>query len=290
MNSKPIVAYQGLPGAYSHLACTDALPDHEPLPCHSFEDMLAAVQDGAADRAMVPVENSVAGRVADIHHLLPDSGLFIVGEHFQRVNHMLLAVPGTTLADLREVRAHPQGLAQCRKLINANGLRRVNHADNAGAAQEVARLGDRSVGAIASRLAAQVYGLEILVDSAEDAEHNTTRFLIMAREGTVPPVDTGKCVTTIVFRVRSVPAALYKALGGFATNGINLTKLESYLIGGSFEAAQFYVDAEGHPKERLMKLALQELEFFCPKGAVRILGTYRAHPYRASANGLPGSD
>lgn len=280
MTSKPLAAYQGIEGAYSHLACLTALPNHDPLACASFEDMLAAVQEGRAERAMVPVENSVAGRVADIHHLLPESGLFIIGEHFQRVNHMLLGVPGATLADLKEVRAHPMGLAQCRRLINAHNLTRVNHADNAGATREVAQLGDKSVAAIASKLAAEVHGLDILVDSAEDAEHNTTRFLIMARESQMPPVSEPNPVTTIVFRVRSVPAALYKALGGFATNGINLTKLESYLIGGSFSAAQFYVDAEGHPEERLMQLALKELEFFCPEGAVRILGTYPASPFR----------
>ena len=280
MSRKPIVAYQGMSGAYSHLACTNALPDHEPLPCQSFEDMLSAVQDGEADCAMVPVENSVAGRVADIHHLLPESGLFITGEHFQRVNHMLLGVPGATLEGLKEVRAHPQSLAQCRKLIKRLGLKRVNHADNAGAADEIARLGDPSVAAIASSLAGEIYGLDVLQDSIEDAAHNTTRFLIMARQGLVPPVGNGPCVTTMVFQVRSVPAALYKALGGFATNGINLTKLESYIIDGSFAAAQFCIDAEGHQDEPAMQHALDELRFFCPKGAVRILGTYPASPFR----------
>ncbi|GHD56948.1 prephenate dehydratase [Thalassobaculum fulvum] len=280
MSRKPIVAYQGIAGAYSHLACTNALPDHEPMPCQSFEDMLAAVQEGEADRAMVPVENSVAGRVADIHHLLPESGLFIVGEYFQRVNHMLLGLPGTRLDELKEVRAHPQGLAQCRKLIKRLGLKRVNHADNAGAAHEVAALGDKSVAAIASSLAAGIYGLEILEDSVEDAEHNTTRFLVMARQGVMPPVANGPCITTMVFQVRSVPAALYKALGGFATNGINLTKLESYIIDGSFSAAQFYIDAEGHQDDPAMQNALDELRFFCPKGKVRILGTYPASPFR----------
>lgn len=278
--SKPTVAYQGMSGAYSHLACTNALPDHEPLPCQSFEDMLAAVQDSEADRAMVPVENSVAGRVADIHHLLPESGLFIIGEHFQRVNHMLLGVPGARLEALKEVRAHPQSLAQCRRLIKRLGLKRVNHADNAGAADEIARLGDPSVAAIASSLAGEIYGLDVLQDSIEDAAHNTTRFLIMARQGVVPPAGNGPCVTTMVFQVRSVPAALYKALGGFATNGINLTKLESYIIDGSFSAAQFYIDAEGHQDDPAMQHALDELRFFCPKGAVRILGTYPASPFR----------
>jgi prephenate dehydratase len=279
----PTVAYQGVPGAYSHLACREAVPDHEPVSCYSFEDMLAAVQDGAADLAMVPVENSVAGRVADIHHLLPESGLFIIGEHFQRVNHMLLGMPGATIEGLTEVHAHPMGLAQCRQLINRHGLKRMQHADNAGAARDVAEWADPTIAAIASTLAGEVYGLEVLADSIEDAEHNTTRFLLMAREPEMPAVGSGKVVTTIVFRVRSVPAALYKALGGFATNGINLTKLESYLVGGSFEAAQFYVDAEGHPDERHMALALEELRFFCPPDAVRILGTYRMSDFRATA-------
>lgn len=283
MTDQPKVAYQGQPGAYSHLACVAAAPDHAPMPCYSFEDMLSAVQEGSADLAMVPVENSVAGRVADIHHLLPESGLFIIGEHFQRVNHMLLGLKGATLEGLKEVHAHPQGLAQCRKLIQKYGLKRMQHADNAGAAKDVAAWGDPSIAAIASSLAAEVYGLEILADSVEDFAHNTTRFLVMSRAPKLPPVSTEKVVTTIVFRVRSVPAALYKALGGFATNGINLTKLESYLVGGSFEAAQFYVDAEGHPEERHMALALEELKFFCPPDAVRILGTYPMSPFRASA-------
>jgi len=282
MSRKPIVAYQGMAGAYSHLACSNALPDHEPLPCQSFEDMLAAVQEGEADKAMVPVENSVAGRVADIHHLLPASGLFIVGEYFQRVNHMLLGVQGATIDGLKEVRAHPQSLAQCRKLIGELKLKRVQHADNAGAAHEVAGLGDKSVAAIASTMAAEVYGLDILRDSIEDAAHNTTRFLVMARQGVMPPVSNGPCITTMVFQVRSVPAALYKALGGFATNGINLTKLESYIIDGSFSAAQFYIDAEGHVDEPGMQNALDELRFFCPKGKVRILGTYPASPFRTA--------
>ena len=281
------IAFQGVPGAYSHLACRNARPALEPMPCPSFEDMLAAVQDGHAGAAMVPVENSVAGRVADIHHLLPASGLYIVGEYFQRVNHMLLGVPGSTLEGLSEVRSHAQGLAQCRGMIREIGVTPIQHPDTAGAAKEIAELGDPSVGAIASALAAEIYGLRILKDSAEDAAHNTTRFLIMAREGIVPPVGNGRVVTTIVFRVRSVPAALYKALGGFATNGINLTKLESYMVGGSFEAAQFYVDAEGHPEDRGLKLALEELRFFCPEGAVRILGTYPAHGYRFE---MPSAD
>ncbi|UUX48201.1 prephenate dehydratase [Nisaea acidiphila] len=277
---KQKIAFQGEPGANSHMACQAARPDLEPLPCQSFEDMLEAVKTGEALLAMVPVENSVAGRVADIHHLLPESGLYIIGEHYQRINAMLLGVPGAKISDVKEIRSHVHALAQSRKLMAELGAKPVQHADTAGAARFIAEQGDKSIAAIGPRLAAELYGLDILRESVEDAEHNTTRFLIMAREGIMPPADNGPCVTTIIFRVRSVPAALYKALGGFATNGINLTKLESYLVDGKFTAAQFYVDAEGHPEETPLKLALEELHFFCPKGAVRILGTYPAHKFR----------
>ena len=276
------IAFQGELGANSHMACQAARPDFEPLPCHSFEDMLGAVQEGRAVSAMVPVENSVAGRVADIHHLLPESGLFITGEHFQRVNAMLLGVQGARIGALTEIHSHVHALGQSRKLIRELGVKPVQHPDTAGAARDVAERGDPTIAAIGPRLAAEIYGLDILRESVEDAEHNTTRMLIMAREAIVPPAGNGRCVTTIVFRVRSVPAALYKALGGFATNGINLTKLESYMVGGSFEAAQFYVDADGHPDDAPMRLALEELQFFCPPGAVRIMGTYPAHSFRAT--------
>ena len=262
------------------MACQAVRPDLEPFSCQSFEDMLEAVKNGDALCAMVPVENSVAGRVADIHHLLPDSGLYIIGEHYQRINAMLLGVPGAKIADVKEIHSHVHALAQSRLLMAELGVRPVQHSDTAGAARSIAERGDKTIAAIGPKLAAEIYGLEILRESVEDAEHNTTRFLVMAREGAVLPAGIGQCVTTIVFRVRSVPAALYKALGGFATNGINLTKLESYLVDGHFSAAQFYVDAEGHPEETSLKLALEELRFFCPQGAVRILGTYPAHPFR----------
>ena len=274
------IAFQGMPGAYSHAACKAARPDFEPLACNSFEDMLLSVQEGRAALAMVPVENSVAGRVADIHHLLPESGLHIIGEHFQRVNHMLLGLKGTKISDIRSVKSHTHALAQCRKLIRDLDILPVISADTAGSAAEIATAGDPSVGAIASALAAELNDLQILRTDVEDAVHNTTRFLIMARESVIPPLDDTLYVTTIVFRVRSVPAALYKALGGFATNGINLTKLESYLVEGSFSAAQFYVDAEGHPETSAMKMALEELRFFCPEDAVQILGTYPAADFR----------
>jgi prephenate dehydratase len=274
------IAFQGMPGAYSHAACKAARPDFEPLACNSFEDMLLSVQEGRAALAMVPVENSVAGRVADIHHLLPESGLHIIGEHFQRVNHMLLGLKGAKISDIRSVKSHTHALAQCRKLIRDLDILPVISADTAGSAAEIAAAGDPSVGAIASAFAAELNDLQILRTDVEDAVHNTTRFLIMARESVIPPLDDTLYVTTIVFRVRSVPAALYKALGGFATNGINLTKLESYLVEGSFSAAQFYVDAEGHPETSAMKMALEELRFFCPEDAVQILGTYPAADFR----------
>jgi len=279
-----IIAYQGQPGAYSHLACQQCFPDMEALANASFEDMLAAVTDGKARYAMVPVENSVAGRVADIHHLLPSSGLYIIGEHFQRVNHHLLGVKGASLDNLREVHSHAQGLAQCRETLRELNLTPIMHPDTAGAAADIAALGDNSIGAIASRLAAEIYGLDILKENAEDQDHNTTRMLIMAREPEQPPVDNGPVITTMIFSLRSVPAALYKALGGFATNGINLTKLESYMVGGQFIAAQFYIDAEVHQDSDAFRFAIEELEFFTNPGSIRILGTYPADRGRNGSN------
>lgn len=276
---KTIIAFQGSPGAYSDLACRDRFPDMATLPCASFEDTFAAVHDGRARLAMIPVENSVAGRVADIHHLLPDGGLTIVGEHFQRVNHNLLAAKGARITDLRVIRSHVHALSQCRTLIRDLGLRAEITPDTAGAAAAVAASGDRTVGVIASSLAAGIYGLDILRTDVEDAQHNTTRFLIMeAERGAATPPSSGPTVTSFVFRVRNIPAALYKALGGFATNGVNMTKLESYILGGQFNAAQFYADVEGHPEERNLRLALEELDFFARE--VRILGVYPASPFR----------
>jgi len=275
---KARIAFQGLPGAYSNMACLAAYPDYEPLPCETFEDAFAAVELEQAELAMIPVDNSLAGRVADIHHLLPDSGLHIVGEYFHRVQHQLLAVPGTRIEDLRTVHSHVHALAQCRKLIRELNLSPVIEADTAGAAALVAQRGDRTQAAIASGLAAQIYDLEVLRPDIEDAKHNTTRFLIMARAPIDPDPDEGRVITSFVFRVRHIPAALYKALGGFATNGINLLKLESYLIGGSFTSAQFYCDIEGHPAADSVRLALEELGFFSRE--VKILGVYPAHPFR----------
>ncbi|GFZ94670.1 prephenate dehydratase [Elstera cyanobacteriorum] len=273
-----LVAFQGVPGAYSDLACRAFFPGVATLPCATFEDALAAVRDGEADRAMIPIENSLAGRVADVHHLMPKSGLHIVGEHFQRVNHQLLAPKGARLGTIKRVRSHVQALGQCRGFLRANGLEAVVDIDTAGSAKFVAQQGDITEAAIASALCADLYGLAIVQPDIEDAKHNTTRMLILSRVADVPDAAEGPCITTFVFRVRSVPAALYKALGGFATNGINLTKLESYMVGGNFVAAQFYADAEGHVDERSMRLALEELRFFSRE--VKVLGVYPANPFR----------
>jgi prephenate dehydratase len=274
-----VVAYQGAPGANSDLACRKVLPGWSTLPCASFEDAFAAVREGRAQRAMIPVENSIAGRVADVHHLLPDGGLCIVGEHFQPVHHCILGVPGTKLEELTEVHSHVQALGQCRERLRALGVKPVVHADTAGAAAEIAARGDKEIGAIASELAAEIYGLDILLRNAEDVAHNTTRFLVMQTEPVTPP-EGAPTMTSFLFRVRSIPAALYKALGGFATNGINLVKLESYMVDGRFQAAQFYVDAEGRPEDRSFALALDELRFFAEE--VKLLGTYASSPFRTS--------
>jgi prephenate dehydratase len=281
--SDNLIAFQGLPGAYSDLACRSVFPDMETLPCPAFEDVFAAVHDGDADLAMIPVENSVAGRVADIHHLLPGSGLHIIGEHFQRVNHQLLALKGTKIEDLQTVHSHVHALSQCRKILREHGLAAVVHADTAGAAKELSEERNPTMGAIASTLAAEIYDLEILRDNIEDEEHNTTRFVIMARDPIDPDPQDGLIVTSFVFRVRNVPAALYKALGGFATNGVNMTKLESYMVQGQFVATQFYADIEGHPDDTSVRLALEELGFFSRE--VTILGVYPASPTRVQVRG-----
>ena len=278
--SAKTIAFQGVPGAYSHMACQACYPEHDILPCPAFGDMLSAVQQGRADLAMVPVENSTAGRVADIHHLLPSSGLHILGEHYQPVNHMLLGLKGSDLDAIKEVHSHEQGLSQCRQTLESLGIKPVIHSDTAGAAKDVAARNDPAVGAIASALAGEIHGLDVLRAGIEDMPSNTTRFLIMAREPASPPMDAGPAITTLVFQVRSVPAVLYKSLGGFATNGINLTKLESYMLGGQMKAAQFYADCEGHIEDPAMQLALEELRFYCVPDGVQILGCYPASPTR----------
>ncbi len=288
MPNSNVIAFQGFPGAYSDLACRNARPTMTTLPCPTFDDAFAAVREGSASLAMIPVENSIAGRVADNHHLLPEGGLHIIGEHFQRVNHQLLAPKGATLDSIRTVRSHIQALSQCQTMTRSLGLEAINHADTAGAAAEIARLNDPRHAAIASSLAAEIYGLDILKSGIEDAEHNTTRFLIMAREPKLPAQGSCRTITTFVFSVRSVPAALYKALGGFATNGINMTKLESYMVGGRFTQTQFYADVEGHPDERPLRLALEELDFFARE--VKILGVYPANPFRYQESQRLGED
>jgi len=274
------IAFQGEPGANSHLACRDAFPSMEALPCATFEDALAAVKDSEAKLAMIPIENSVAGRVADIHHLLPDSGLHIVGEHFERIRHQLLTLPGVKLGELKTVHSHAMALGQCHKAIRTLKLTPVVEADTAGAARHLRESGDRTSSVIASTLAAEIYGLKIAKADIEDAEHNTTRFVVLASKPDHAKAKDGPVITTFVFRVRNVPAALYKALGGFATNGVNMTKLESYQLEGSFNATMFYADIEGHPDGRLVKLAMEELHFFSSE--VRVLGTYKASPFRAA--------
>jgi prephenate dehydratase len=275
------IAFQGLPGAYSDLACREVYPKLHTLPTDTFEETFAAVEEGRARLAMIPIENSVAGRVADIHRLMPHANLHIVGEHFQRVEHHLLGVIGAKISDLKVVRSHVHALAQCRKVILELGLKAVVHADTAGSARELAERGDKTEAAIASSLAAEIYGLKSLRANIEDAEHNTTRFVILAREAEDPGVDAGPLMTSFVFRVRNIPAALYKALGGFATNGVNMTKLESYMVNGSFVSAQFYAEVEGHPESRPLRLAFEELGFYSDE--VRILGVYPLHPFRGQA-------
>ena len=274
------VAFQGEMGANSHIAIHEVYPDATPMPCATFEDVFAAVADGAAPLAMIPIENSLAGRVSDIYHLLPRAGLAIIGEHFLPIRHQLLGVPGARIEDLRTVESHVMALGQCRNAIRQLGLMPIVAADTAGSAREVAEVADVSRAAIASGLAAETYGLDVLAHNIEDADHNTTRFLVLAPESEpVLPADR-PLITTLVFRVRNVPAALFKALGGFATNGVNMTKLESYMLDGHFSATQFYADVDGHPADRGLAFALEELDFFSHE--VTILGTYPAHPFRLS--------
>lgn len=275
---KKTIAFQGALGAYSDLACRAVFPDYTTLPCLSFDDAFGAVQEGTADLAMIPVENSVAGRVADVHHLLPEGGLSIIGEHYQPVVHHLLALPGTKLSDIHEAHSHVQALSQSRLFLREKNIKAVIATDTAGAAAEIAKLGNKNIAAIASELAGKIYGLQSLAADIANLRNNTTRFLILSRDAKKTESGAGPFITTLVFRVRSVPAALYKALGGFATNGINITKLESYLVDGTFTAAQFYLDVEGHPDDVSFRHAIEELNFFAHQ--VKILGTYPAHPFR----------
>ncbi len=273
------IVFQGEPGANSHIASRDVYPDYEAVPAPTFEDCFQAMARGDVDLAMIPIENSLAGRVADIHHLLPDSGLHIIGEFFLPIRFQLMAPHGATLDSIKTVESHVHALGQCRRILRAHGYRAVVAGDTAGAARIIAEAGDITRAALAPRFAAELYGLDILAENVEDAEHNTTRFVILSRVPEPAAAGNGPVLTTFVFRVRNIPAALYKALGGFATNGINMTKLESYQLGGRFTATQFYADVEGHPEDANLALALQELAFFSEE--LRILGVYPAAPFRA---------
>ncbi|MEJ1967518.1 MAG: prephenate dehydratase [Rhizomicrobium sp.] len=272
------VAFQGEPGAYGNLAAREALPHARYVPSPTFEHAVDAVKRGEADLCIIPVENSLMGRIADIHHLLPDAGLHIVGEHFLPIHHQLLGIKGATLAGLKSVYSQGPALAQCLKIIRDMKLKAENWHDTAGSARHVAELKDLSVAAIASKMAGELYGLDVLKADVEDESHNHTRFLIMSKAPDAAPNDGRKIITTFVFRVRNVPAALYKAMGGFATNGVNMTKLESYQLGGSFNATQFYADIEGHPDDPGVKFAMEELAFFTSR--LTILGIYPAHKFR----------
>ena len=274
------IAFQGEPGANSHIAIAEAYPDAEPVPCPTFEDALAAITSGEADLGMIPIENSVAGRVADIHHLLPQSGLFIVGEYFLPIHPPLMAPRGAKLGDVKTVESHVHALGQCRNIIRKLRIKPIVSGDTAGSARIVAERGDRTCASIASKLAADIYGLDILAEDVEDETHNTTRFVVLAREAIWAEQGSGPLVTTFVFRVRNLPAALYKAMGGFATNGVNMTKLESYMVDGNFFATQFYADVDGHPDDKGLAFALEELKFFSRE--FRIVGVYPGHPFRAT--------
>lgn len=284
MTASRRIAYQGEPGANSHQVCLQHYPDAEPVACASFEDVFAAVEGGggvepSADLAMIPIDNSIAGRVADIHHFLPGSGLHIVAEHFLRIRFHLLGIPGSRLEDIRTVHSHVHALGQCRKIIREHDLTPVISGDTAGAAREIAEAGDPTQGAISPPLAAEIYGLDVLAEDVEDEDHNTTRFVVLSRDLVEAAPGNGPVVTSFIFNVRNLPAALYKALGGFATNGVNMTKLESYMVGGEFTATQFLAEVDGHPSDVGLARALEELRFFTTD--VKILGVYPADPFRS---------
>ena len=277
------VAFQGELGAYSHMACTRVFPEHEALPCRSFREALRAVSSQQADVCLVPTENSVAGRVAELHRLLPEMTLHMVAEHFQPIRHTLMTRPGVSVKTVKEAWSHPQALAQCRKTLETMGITPITHPDTAGSARLLRDSTETTVGVIASEHAADIYGLQVVADNLQDQDHNMTRFIALRNSPLA--VETTRnipSVTSLIFRLRSVPAALYKALGGFATNGINLTRIESYLERGSFEAACFFVDAEGHWEDASMQQAMDELRFYCEDDGIQWLGTYPAHPLRKS--------
>lgn len=273
-----IIAFQGFSGAYSDMACRQVFPDAQTLPCETFDKAFSAVKNKDADLAMIPVDNTLAGRVADVHRLMPNSDLHIIGEHFQPIKHALIGVKGSKIEDIKTVHSHIHALPQCQKIIQELKLEQKVHADTAGAAQEIAELNDPTQAAIASELAAEIYGLEILKADVQDADHNTTRFLVLSNEAHIPEYDPNvHYVTSFIFGVRNIPASLYKGLGGFATNNVNMIKLESY-VDENFQAAEFYADVIGHPEDRPLQLAMEELGFFAKD--ILLLGTYEAHSFR----------
>lgn len=282
MTDQHRIAYQGEPGANSHIICKAAFPGWEAVPCASFEDVFAAVSGGSIELAMIPIDNSIAGRVADIHHFLPTSGLHIIAEHFLPIEHHLLGIPGATLETIKTAHSHVHALGQSRKIIRRLGLKSVIAGDTAGSAREVAEAADPTKASIATSLAAEIYGLNVLAADIEDEPNNTTRFVVLSRDFIQAPSGNGPTVTTFIFNVRNLPSALYKALGGFATNGVNMTKLESYMVGSKFAATQFLAEVDGHPDDLSLKHALEELEFFTTE--VKIMGVYPASPYRIAAS------
>ena len=275
--SQKIIAFQGVEGAHSHLACRKSYPDYKTLACPTFEAVFEAVGSGKANIGMIPIENSYAGRVAEVHNILANTDLHIVGETFLRVAHHLMAPKGTKIEDVREVHSHPQALMQCNKNITALGIKAIKAENTAIAAKSIAELNDKTKAAIASELAAEVNGLEILKRNMEDSETNLTIFIAVAKEP-IDPETAENVVTTLLFRIRNIPAALYKSLGGFATNNVNLLKLESYIPGGHSDNADFFISFQGHPKERRVQLAIEELGFFTRK--VKLLGVYAGDPER----------
>lgn len=267
------IAFQGAHGAYSDLAAREKFPGVTTIPCETFEEAFTATEDGRTDLAMIPIDNTLAGRVADVHHLLPRSSLHIIGEHYLPIRHTLLGMKGAQLSDIKQVYSHVHAIPQCRKVIKELGIKPIVRADTAGAAEEVSKLADKSIAAIASSLAGEIYGLDILRENVQDEDHNATRFVVLSREPAAHAADEAGLKTSLFFQVRNIPAALYKAMGGFATNNVQMTKLESY-IGSGFQTAFFYAEIEGHPDSTPVKLALEELDFFAAD--IRILGTYKA--------------
>ncbi|MEM9043181.1 MAG: prephenate dehydratase [Pseudomonadota bacterium] len=275
------IAFQGELGAFSHQACREVYPEMEPLPCPTFEAALESVRSRDAELAMMPIENSLYGRVADLHHLLPDSGLYAIGEHFVPIRLQLLGLPGASLGEITEAQTHMVALGQCRKFLGVYDITGLTGADTAGSAREVAEAGLAHRAAISSKLAGEIYGLNILAPDIEDMDHNTTRFLVLSRRRIEADPTEGRAITSFVFEVKNLPAALYKALGGFATNGVNMTKLESFMLGGSFTATRFYAEIDGHPDNPATERALEELQFFCK--SFKIMGVFPMHQRRVEA-------